>query len=52
MDQYKNPHESKHTFIETHSWFEKNNFNFVSSVPKSSLKLKFNQNTRLFRKNY
>ena len=37
MDQYKNPHESKHTIDEVLSWFDKNNIAFLSSIPKSKL---------------
>jgi len=34
MDQYKHPHESKHTFSETLEWFDSNGFEFLSSIPK------------------
>ena len=34
-DQYKNPHESKHTFGETLEWFEAEGFDFVNSIPKT-----------------
>ena len=34
MDQYKHPHESKHTFSEAISWFESNGFEFLMSIPK------------------
>jgi SAM-dependent methyltransferase len=34
MDQYKHPHESKHTFSEAINWFESNGFEFVMSIPK------------------
>lgn len=34
QDQYKNPHESKHTFAEVQGWFEKNGFEFMNSIPK------------------
>ena len=33
MDQYKNPHESKHTVDEVLEWFEDNGFEFVNCVP-------------------
>ena len=36
MDQYKNPHESKHTMGEVQQWFESSGFEFVNSVPKST----------------
>ncbi len=35
QDQYKNPHESKHTYGEVLSWFEKTGFSFVNSIPKA-----------------
>ena len=35
MDQYKHPHESKHTYGEVLRWFEGNGFRFLNSVPKS-----------------
>jgi len=33
MDQYKNPHESKHTIEEVLGWLRKTNLTFVKSVP-------------------
>jgi ubiquinone/menaquinone biosynthesis C-methylase UbiE len=36
MDQYKNPHESEHTFDEILHWFEKTEFEFVNSIPSIS----------------
>jgi 2-polyprenyl-3-methyl-5-hydroxy-6-metoxy-1,4-benzoquinol methylase len=36
MDQYKNPHESKHTIGEVQQWFESSGFEFVHSIPKST----------------
>jgi hypothetical protein len=33
-DQYRHPHESKHTFDEVLRWFEDEGFNFVNAVPK------------------
>jgi ubiquinone/menaquinone biosynthesis C-methylase UbiE/uncharacterized protein YbaR (Trm112 family) len=35
MDQYKNPHESKHTIGEIQRWFESSGFEFINSIPKS-----------------
>jgi len=35
MDQYKNPHESKHTFAELQGWFRDNGFTFMNSIPKA-----------------
>lgn len=38
MDQYKHPHESKHSYDEVLTdWFDANGFDFLSSVPKSDL---------------
>ena len=34
MDQYKNPHESKHTIGEVLKWFDQSGFRFFSSIPK------------------
>jgi len=34
MDQYKHPHESKHSNTEVLGWFEENGFEFLSSIPK------------------
>ena len=35
MDQYKHPHESKHTLGEVMEWFEASGVDFVTSVPRS-----------------
>ncbi|HEY2105464.1 MAG TPA: class I SAM-dependent methyltransferase [Candidatus Binataceae bacterium] len=35
LDQYKNPHESKHTFGEVLRWFDSAGFEFVSSMPRT-----------------
>jgi hypothetical protein len=35
LDQYKNPHESKHTFGEVQGWFKGNDFEFMNSIPKA-----------------
>ena len=34
LDQYKHPHESKHTFSEVITWFEANGVEYMSSIPK------------------
>jgi SAM-dependent methyltransferase/uncharacterized protein YbaR (Trm112 family) len=34
LDQYKHPHESKHTFSEVIHWFEAGGIEYMSSVPK------------------
>jgi len=33
-DQYRNPHESKHTFNEVLGWFKRSGFQFISSIPR------------------
>lgn len=35
MDQYKNPHESKHTVGEVIGWLKKIGFEFVHAIPKT-----------------
>ena len=32
-DQYKNPHESKHTIGEVLGWFERTGFEYINSIP-------------------
>lgn len=34
VDQYKHPHESKHSYDEIIGWFESNGFEFLCSIPK------------------
>lgn len=34
MDQYRHPHESKHTIGEVLGWFDEHGFDFVNAVPK------------------
>ena len=48
MDQYKNPHESKHTVREVLRWLNQSGFSFVKSIPKVSLFARFNNYERLF----
>ena len=36
-DQYRHPHESKHTIGETLGWLEEAGFSFVNSIPSSHL---------------
>lgn len=50
MDQYKNPHESKHTFREVLNWFDNNNFEFINSIPKSTPLEYFSSKENLFKK--
>ena len=35
LDQYKNPHESKHTIGEVLGWFDRCGVEFLSSIPKA-----------------
>ncbi len=51
MDQYKNPHESKHTINEVLGWFDKTGFEFINSVPKSSASKAFSEQEKLFKPN-
>lgn len=51
MDQYKNPHESKHTIGEVLTWFEQTGFDFVNSIPKSKAFETFSEKERLFKQN-
>ena len=51
MDQYKNPHESKHTVGEVLRWFDQIGFDFVNSIPKLKVFEIFSENERLFKPN-
>ena len=46
-DQYKNPHESKHTMGEAIRWFDAAGFDFVSGIPSPTGE-PFTRNFRLF----
>jgi SAM-dependent methyltransferase len=48
MDQYKNPHESKHTIGEVLHWFERTGFEFVNSIPKATAFDSFSASEKLF----
>lgn len=48
MDQYKNPHESKHTVGEVLHWLNKSGFTFIHSIPKTVPFESFNESERLF----
>ena len=48
MDQYKHPHESKHTIGESIEWFAMNDFDFVKSIPSTHPFKPFSPNERLF----
>ncbi len=47
-DQYEHPVESLHTIDEVIVWFDKNDIEFISSIP--SCDFKNNQNTNIFKK--
>jgi SAM-dependent methyltransferase len=49
MDQYKNPHESKHSMGEVLQWLEKTGFDFVSSIPKSTVFGTMTEDEKLFK---
>jgi hypothetical protein len=36
-DQYRHPHESKHTIAQTLRWLDEIGFDFVKSIPRSRL---------------
>lgn len=48
LDQYKNPHESKHTIGEVMRWFDKCGYKFINSIPASKPLVSFSQNEKLF----
>jgi len=48
MDQYKNPHESKHTIGEVLGWFKETGFTFVKSIPKTVPFESFSASEKLF----
>jgi ubiquinone/menaquinone biosynthesis C-methylase UbiE len=48
LDQYKNPHESKHTIDEVLKWFDRTGFDFVKSLPKSKIFEPLSENENLF----
>jgi len=48
MDQYKNPHESKHTIGQVLQWIERIGFTFVHSIPNSVPFQPFTDSERLF----
>ena len=47
-DQYKHPHESKHTIRETYSWLDAAGFDFVKSIPTTHLFKDFSPHEPLF----
>lgn len=50
LDQYRNPHESRHTIKEVVGWFEKTGFEFINSIPKPSIFESFSKKEQLFKK--
>lgn len=51
LDQYKNPHESKHTIDEVMHWFEESGFEFTNSIPEIMSSGESAGHTELFSKN-
>ena len=51
MDQYRHPHESKHTIGEVMRWFERIDFDFVNSIPKATAFAAFDPDEQLFEAN-
>jgi hypothetical protein len=49
MDQYKNPHESKHTIGEVLKWFDQTGFDFVNSLPKPHAFEALSESEKLFK---
>lgn len=47
-DQYRHPHESKHTMGEVLKWFNETGFRFVNSIPKNQFMQSFTDEERLF----
>lgn len=47
-DQYRNPHESKHTIGEVLAWFDGGGFDFVNAIPKTRAFAGFSEDERLF----
>ena len=47
-DQYKNPHESKHTIGEVLTWLKETGFSFVKSIPKTIPFEQFHESEKLF----
>lgn len=51
LDQYKNPHEFKHSIDEVLHWFDKTGFEFVNGIPKLRPFDQFSSDEELFKKN-
>jgi carbamoyltransferase len=50
-DQYKHPHESKHSLDEALRWFDQSGFEFVNAIPKPTPFAKLSEYEALFRTN-
>ena len=50
MDQYKHPHESKHTIGETIGWMRDLGFEFVKSIPRTRPFVPFSGDEKLFQR--
>ena len=48
MDQYKNPHESKHTVGEILRWLDRTGFEFVYAIPRTVPFASFDASEKLF----
>jgi len=48
QDQYRNPHESKHTISEVLKWIEQSQLQFIKSVPKTKFLSRFSTDEALF----
>ncbi len=48
MDQYRHPHESKHTMGEVLRWFEAQGVEFLAGIPPYRLEEEFDDSFRLF----
>lgn len=51
MDQYKHPHESKHTIGEVLDWFDQSGVEFINSIPKAKAFEAFSPEEKLFKSN-
>jgi SAM-dependent methyltransferase len=49
MDQYKNPHESKHTVGEVVGWLNEIGFEFIHAIPKTVPFTELQENEKLFK---
>jgi 2-polyprenyl-3-methyl-5-hydroxy-6-metoxy-1,4-benzoquinol methylase len=49
LDQYRNPHESRHAIREVLGWFRQAGFQFIKSLPKTRLFENFSEKGNLFK---